>query len=296
MPHISITAEPLVTIAGFTITNSILTTWLVMALLIILGYVITRSLKQIPGNIQSIGEIVIGGLYNLFKSITGEENANRFFPLLATFFIFIIAANWIGLVPGVGTIGLQETHTESTDAYTEEKPVLNTGSLIDEHGEPVIRDEEVGLSEEITVVEEVDTEHGEETKLVPLFRGPTADLNTTLALALLSVSIIQYYGIKSLGLKIHLSKFFNFSNPIYFYVGILELISEISRILSFAFRLFGNIFAGEVLLAVIAFLIPLIVPLPFLGLEIFVGFIQALVFAMLTAVFLAVATTAHSDH
>lgn len=243
MPHISITAEPIGTILGFTITNSILTTWAVMLLLTIIGVFLANSLKTIPGNLQSIGEIIIEGLYNLFNSILGKDKVNKFFPLLTTLFIFIISANWIGLLPGVGTIGIKEG-----------------------------------------------------TKLIPLFRGPTADLNTTLALALIAVFTVQFYGIKSVGSKIYLSKFINFSNPINFYVGILELISEISRILSFAFRLFGNIFAGEVLLAVIAFLIPIIVPLPFLGLEIFVGFIQALVFAMLTAVFLASATSEHADH
>ena len=128
--------------------------------------------------------------------------------------------------------------------------------------------------------------------LVPFLRGGTADLNTTLALALVSVAAIQYFGLSSLKLG-YLKKFFNFSNPINFFVGILELISEFAKIVSFAFRLFGNIFAGEVLLTVIAFLIPIIAPLPFYGLEIFVGLIQALVFMMLTAVFLNVATAQH---
>ena len=127
---------------------------------------------------------------------------------------------------------------------------------------------------------------------MPLFRGPTADLNTTIALALISVFMIQFYGFKHLGLK-YLKKFFNFSNPINAFIGILELISEFSRIISFAFRLFGNIFAGEVLLTVISFLIPFIAPLPFLGLEIFVGFIQALVFTMLSLVFISMATSHH---
>ncbi len=296
MPHISITAEPITTILGFTITNSILTTWLVMLLLILSSFILTRSLDKIPGNVQSIGELIIDSLYGLFKSITGEENVNKFFPLLATLFIFIIAANWIGLVPGVGTIGLKETHKEADKIEAEAGPLVNTGELIDEHSQPVTHYEEVGVAEEITVVEEVETAGGTKEKLTPLFRGPTADLNTTLALALIAVVAVQYYGIASLGSKMYLSKFFNFTNPIYFYVGILELISETSRVISFAFRLFGNIFAGEVLIAVIAFLIPLIVPLPFMGLEVFVGFIQALVFAMLTAVFLSVATTAHTEH
>lgn len=131
------------------------------------------------------------------------------------------------------------------------------------------------------------------TEFTPLFRSGTADLNTTLALAIFVVVFIQIIGLRTFGAK-YLGKFFNFKGPVDFFVGILELISELSRIISFAFRLFGNIFAGEVLLAVIAFLIPVLAPVPFLGLELFVGFIQALVFAMLTSVFLLIATS--SEH
>ena len=124
----------------------------------------------------------------------------------------------------------------------------------------------------------------------PLFRGPNADLSTTLAFALISVGATQYFGIKELGAKGYLSKFFNFKNPMNAVLGILETIQEFSKIISFSFRLFGNIFAGEVLLVVIAFLVPLLLPVPFLALEVFVGFIQALVFTVLTAIFISVAT------
>lgn len=128
--------------------------------------------------------------------------------------------------------------------------------------------------------------------LVPFFRAPTADLNTTLALALMGVVFIQYQGLKSLRLD-YLKKFFNFSHPISTFVGFLELISEGTKMISFAFRLFGNIFAGEVLLAVMSFLLPFLAPLPFLGLEIFVGIIQSLVFVMLVLVFTQGATAKH---
>lgn len=128
---------------------------------------------------------------------------------------------------------------------------------------------------------------------VPILRAATADLNTTIALALISVVLIQVYGIKYLGVKKYVGKFLNFSGPIAFFTGILEIVSEISKILSFAFRLFGNIFAGEVLISVVAFLIPVLASFPFLMLEIFVGLIQALVFSMLTAVFLSMSTTEH---
>jgi len=128
---------------------------------------------------------------------------------------------------------------------------------------------------------------------LPLFRAATADLNTTFALALISVTYIQYVGVKMMGAKSHVGKFITFASPIAFFVGILEIVSELSRVVSFAFRLFGNIFAGEVLLAVVAFLIPYGASFPFLLLETFVGLIQAVVFAMLSAVLFGLATSKH---
>ncbi|MCK4525128.1 MAG: F0F1 ATP synthase subunit A, partial [Candidatus Andersenbacteria bacterium] len=120
-----------------------------------------------------------------------------------------------------------------------------------------------------------------------------SDLNTTLALAIVSVLATQIFGIIALGVFKYGKKFINFSSPITFFVGILELVSEVAKMVSFSFRLFGNVFAGEVLLVVIMTLAPFIAPLPFFGLELFVGFVQALVFAMLTLVFLKMAVTAH---
>lgn len=240
--HISITAEKLFTLGGtLPVTNSLLTSWIVMASLLAFSLVATRKLSVIPGSVQSVAEIVVDSVYTLFYSVL-HEKTQVFFPFLGTLFLFIISMNWVGLLPGVGTIGLRGQ------------------------------------------------EAGHET-FTPLFRAGTADLNMTLALAFLAVIIIQYSGLRSLGAT-YLKRFINFKNPIYFFVGILELIGEFSRVISFAFRLFGNIFAGEVLLTVIAFLMPLLVPLPFMGLELFVGFIQALVFSMLTAVFLSQASAA----
>lgn len=128
----------------------------------------------------------------------------------------------------------------------------------------------------------------------PLLRSPASDLNFTLALAILTGIAVNAFGIAAVGVRAHAAKFFNFSGPIPFFIGILELVSEIARMISFAFRLFGNVFAGEVLLVVIAFLLPYAAPVPFFLLEIFVGFIQAFVFAMLALVFIAIATTEHS--
>ncbi|MBI4130435.1 F0F1 ATP synthase subunit A [Candidatus Roizmanbacteria bacterium] len=237
MLYISLAGETIAHIGVFSITNSLLTTWVIMGVIIISVIPLQRTLSLVPTRGQVFLEFIVGSLYTMFEGVLGQ-NVKRFFPLLATFFIFIILSNWFGLLPGVGSIGFHER-------------------LL-----------------------------GEE-KFVPLLRAPTADLNTTFALALISFVVIQTYGMKALGSATYLSKFINFTNPINFYVGLLELISELGKIVSFAFRLFGNIFAGEVLLSVIAFLIPVIAPLPFIGLELFVGFIQALVFSMLTAVFIA---------
>jgi len=130
---------------------------------------------------------------------------------------------------------------------------------------------------------------------VPLLRGATADLNTTIALAIISVVMTHLYAIRELGLFTHLKKYVSL-NPIMLFVGFLEIISELSKMVSFSFRLFGNIFAGEVLLVVISYLLPALGPVPFFGLELFVGLIQALVFTMLSLVFLEIASSAHGDH
>ena len=241
MLHISIAAEKIGEILGFPISNSLLTTWLVMAVILLFAYFATKKISVVPSKLQSIAELLVGGLHDFFAGVVGQKHINQFFPLIGSLFIFIIFANWFGLLPGVGTIGFFKTV-------------------------------------------------GEEKEFIPLLRGATADLNTTLALAVVSVVAIQYYGFKTVGSH-YTTRFINLKDPISFFLGILEIISEFSKIVSFAFRLFGNIFAGEVLLAVIAFLVPFIVPLPFLFLEIFVGFIQALVFSMLTAVFLNVAVS-----
>ncbi|MBI3420839.1 MAG: F0F1 ATP synthase subunit A [Candidatus Sungbacteria bacterium] len=136
-------------------------------------------------------------------------------------------------------------------------------------------------------------QHGEERIFVPLLRSAASDLNVTLALATITVFLIHVSAVVSLGLRSHLGKFFSLKGPIEFFVGILEFISEFARIISFSFRLFGNIFAGEVLLVVTGLLVPYLVPVPFLALELFVGFIQALVFAMLTMVFMSIAVAHH---
>jgi F-type H+-transporting ATPase subunit a len=236
MPQISLAAEKIGSIFGFPITNSLLATWVVMVILIVFSFFATRNMSMIPTGIQLIAEMIVGGIYDFFTSVVGKH-IKQFFPFIASFFLFIVVANWFGLLPGVGTVGFY---------------------------------------------------HGKD--FVPLLRGANADLNMTLALAIISIVGIQYFGFKTLGFH-YSTRFINFKGPIDLFVGVLEIISQIADIVSFAFRLFGNIFAGEVLLTVMAFLMPYIVPLPFMALELFVGFIQALVFSMLTAAFLNVAVS-----
>jgi len=231
-----------------------------MALLIALAVSVSHKTQLIPSNGQSIIEVIIEGLWDFFGSVVGHQ-IKALFPLIASLFIFILVSNWIGLVPGVGTIGF--FHKEPT-----KQEVAATTSSIEataETPEP-------------------------EAEFVPLFRGPTADLNTTIALALIAFAAIQFFGFKTLGIH-YGQRFINVKNPIMAFVGILEIISDVSKVISFAFRLFGNVFAGEVLLAVMAFLMPFVAPMPFIALELFVGFIQALVFSTLTAVFVNVAVS-----
>jgi len=244
--NISIAAEPIFHIGNFPVTNSLLSTWLVLIFIITAAVIIRFTYKKIPGGLQNFAEFILESFYNFAESIA-KEKTKVIFPLTMTIFIFILFNNWAGLIPGVGSIGFWE----------------------ELHGEKV---------------------------LIPFFRSGSADLNTTLALALISVISIQYYGIKELGLFKYGSKFINFKSPVDFFVGILEIISEFSKIISFAFRLFGNVFAGEVLLTILAFLIPVLVTVPFLGLELFIGFVQALVFAVLTLVFINMAMVSHEQH
>ena len=245
--EISLAAEKIAHIGSMPITNSMTANWIATILLIIFAYLATKKVNLIPKGIQNVAEFIVESLLGLADSVIGNMQLTRkFFPMIATIFIFILTNNWLGLLPGFGTIGIHETL------------------------------------------------HGEEI-LVPLFRTGNADLNSTLALAIIAVIAIQVFGVMTIGFIKYSKKFLNFESPIMFFVGILELISEVSRLISFSFRLFGNVFAGEILLMVIAMLAPYIAPLPFYGLELFVGFIQALVFTMLTLVFIKMAITDHSE-
>ena len=243
--HVVLAAEPIANIGGFVLTNTILAAFL--AVIVAAGFfaLAMRNASLVPGRLQSLGELIVEGFLNLCISVAGEKHGRRFFPLVTTFFIFILACNWMGLLPGYLTIGLFE----------------------EAHGE---------------------------VEFFPLLRSASTDLNTTVALALVSVVAAQVFGVASLGVGSYFSRFINFKQgPLGFYIGLLETISELAKIVSLSFRLFGNIFAGEVLLSVIGFLLPFVVTIPFLGLELFVGAIQAFVFSLLTLVFSTMAVTGH---
>lgn len=245
--HISLAAEKIIEVGPIVITNTMLVTWIVMIILGVTTFIVSRNISLIPSKLQNFFEFIIESLLGMIESVTQDrEKAKKFLPLVATFFLFIITANWIGLIPGFESIGIKE----------------------------VIEGKEV---------------------ILPILRPPASDLNTTLALAIVSICAVQFYGIQSLGLS-YFKKFWNFKGPIEFFVGIIEGISEFAKIISFSFRLFGNVLAGGVLLMVVTFLVPFVASIPFYGMELFVGFVQALVFAMLTTVFLQMATVGHEEH
>lgn len=269
LAHIQLAAEPVAHVGGFAVTNTMVAGWLSTLVVLGLFWLGTRNQQLVPRGIQNVAEYVAEFVLGLCESVAGVQRGRQFFPLVATIFLFVITSNWMGLLPGYSTIVVRET-VAATEAHAE-APAKT------EAAKPVSAKPE--------------TAH-DRVQEIPLLRAASTDLNTTLAIALTSVIATQIVGLRHLGGG-YVSKFINFRGPIDFYVGILELIAEFAKIISFTFRLFGNVFAGEVLLAVIVFLIPWGVALPFYGLELFVGFIQAFVFAILTLVFMTLATTAH---
>ncbi|MFH2021814.1 MAG: F0F1 ATP synthase subunit A [Patescibacteria group bacterium] len=313
-PHISISAEPLFQIGHLQITNSMLTSLIVSFVMIAFASIVRFKLKSTnkPKGLQNVAEWLIETLQSFIQTITGDaKKTRRFLPFFATFFLFILFNNWFGLLPGVGTIVTTPIAEQDEVTITNELEAIEV--TLEEVNQHLETDQhQADPNHEITLQHQVETETNIVNDLdmftkeelieasnhqikAPVFRPGSADLNTTLALAITSVIATQIFGLMTLKFS-YLKKFFNLASPIDFFVGLLELISEFAKIISFAFRLFGNIFAGEVLLVVITFLIPVVVPMPFYGLELFVGFIQALVFSMLSLVFFNMATQGHEEH
>ncbi len=295
---IEVAAEP---IGLGPITNALLTSFIISIILIIAAFVIGRSLKEKPGGVQNVVEFVLEILEGFVTSIAPKKWVSTFFPILATIFIYLLFANWFSLLtPLLGSFGLiYKAHGPGIPA---ERVMFLTGSpeTIDylHHGDE--ETEEV-ITEDIGEDAEA---HEEGVMVVPLLRAPSSDLNLTFALALMSVALTQVFGIRERGIG-YFGNFFRFGSfakmgpgmgAIDFVVGIIEGISELFKLISFSFRLFGNIFAGEVVLIVISSLVSFLLILIFFGLEIFVGLIQAFVFFILSLVFFSIATQHHGEH
>ena len=305
--HIQLPAERIASgelFPGFQITNTMIATWLTILVLVSISYLATRRIKDVPTGFQNLMEVFVEFFLDLCESIAGPEKARRFLPLVMTIFLFIMIANWTGILPGFGTIGRIETaeeaihHAESEAEKDGEEANLSEIKLQVFEGDGSFGIVAFGsLDDQLTAAEF--EEHGvgsgqQAGILVPFLRSANTSVNTTLAIALVAMAIVHFWGVSALGIFGHLSKYINFKDgPIGFFVGILEAIGEVARIISFTFRLFGNIFAGEVLLVAMAFLLPMVGIIPFLGLELFVGVIQAFIFAMLTLVFATLATISH---
>jgi F0F1-type ATP synthase, subunit a len=261
LPEINI--APDILFGGF-VTNTLLCTWIAIICLVVVLVLGTRRMKMIPSGLQNLIEWVVDFLQNMVNGVAGKERGKKFFPFVATFFLFILFCNLIDVLPGVDTIGTIQPGTPVAGPFL----FGNYSNMI-----------------------------------VPWLRPPTTDLNLTLAMALVSVVVTQYMGFAALGVKEQISKYLNFRalfrgglGFVDFFVGLLEIISELGRLISFSFRLFGNIFAGSILLAVFAFLVPVAATVIFIPFEIFVAVIQAYVFAFLTLLFMTIGTTSHAQH
>ncbi len=263
-PNPELPAEVVFHIFGFPITNSVIAAWITIIFLVGFSYAVTRRIKLIPGRLQAAFEFLLGWLYNLCTSVAGEKDGRKFFPIVATIFLFVGFNAWLALLPGYGSI------------------MVHTGE-------------------------------GE----VHLLRPANTDINMPLALALVSFIFVEYSGLRRLGAG-YMKKFINisdfkhgmgqvfrgniksgslglFAGAINIFTGFLEGFTEFIRIVSLTFRLFGNMTAGEILLLVAAFLIPWLFAVPFYGLELLIGFIQALIFAGLTLIFVTIAVIPHEE-
>ncbi len=381
IPEISVPGEKIADIGGYELINSSILLWAAILIIITISFLGTRNMKMVPTGFQNFVEFMVESFIGLVESVGGPA-ARRFLPLVMTIFLTVLVSNWLGILPGVGTIGRIETAEELIEEELEdaEEVVLDeriedlievaehdggvltrsqAEAQVDTHSpefelaayrealaeigdekltvfdgsgnfnyipfgrgedtktpfenlvsgipdnlsaEEQLEEIKAGIEEGVVAAPPLDDDGDKQPELVgkntgiliPYLRGPNTDLNTTLAIALVAMFAIQFWGVRTLGFRGYGGKFINLKNgPIHFAVGLLEIVSEVSRIISFTFRLFGNMFAGEVLLVVMAFLFPLIGIIPFLGLELFVGASQAFIFAMLTLVFAVVATSAH---
>lgn len=238
--HIALAAEQLGTFLGIPVTNTLIMSFVVIAILLTITFLVRRKLALIPGRLQALMELLFTFVLDyMTETLEDPKLARRLFPLIVTIFLFVFTANVIEFTPGIGSIGLTNAHGE----------------------------------------------------FVPLLRSMNTDLNVTLALATISFFVIEIIGIGTLGILKYGRKFVNLTSVLAFLVGIIELFSEVARLISFSFRLFGNIFAGEVMILVIQHFVPMVLPVPIMAFEVFVGFMQAAIFALLTLFFVKIAVT-----
>jgi len=314
-PYITVPPDPLWHVGGVKITNTLLTAWLTAAVLIVVALAAGRRMSLVPSGFSGFVDMILSSFFSICASVAGEQNTKRFFPLVGTIFFFVLVANWMALLPGVKTIGLAIPNYGPTQAVMQEVdlPVIGTIAYVPFRPEQVaVADGELPrLTEEMAhdlhldegeyVTAEAGTFSG---NVRGILRPVNTDITAPMAVALFSFIFVEFWGIQSLGLG-YLKKFFAVDafkkgplGVIDIFVGLLEFVSELSRVVSFTFRLFGNIFAGSVLMLMMTFLTPFVLILPFYGLEVFVGAIQAFVFAVLTLVFAMSAITSHhgDDH
>ncbi len=243
--HIALAADTLGEFFGIPITNSLFLTWIALLILVLSAVLVGKNLSLVPGKVQSFFETIFETILDyMAETLESQTLAKRYFPLIASIFLFVLTANLLTFFPGVESVGLED--------------------------------------------------HGHFT---PLLRPINTDLNVTLALAMISFLVIELSGIFTLGFLKYGSKFVTFKSAVGFAVGLLELIGNLARLISFSFRLFGNVFAGHVLIVVLIFFVPYILPVPLMLFEVFVGFMQAAIFALLTLVFIKLAVAEpHEEH
>jgi len=265
-PTVELPSEPVLHVGHFAVTNTLLASWLTIIVLVGLSLFLTRKMTLIPGKRQAVAEAIVEGLLNFVESVAGKKHARMLFPGVATIFIYVISNAYLALLPFFGSIGVIE----------------------------------------------------HDGKFAPLFRAANTDVNVPLSIAIMSFIFVESWGMRAVGVFHYLREFINVRQMVQgfkaflkgkigqgvmsivfgfinLFVGVLEIFSHLIRMLSFTFRLFGNMTAGEILILVSSFLIPLVFTIPFYGLELLIGLIQALIFSGLTLVFATIAVSPHEE-
>ncbi len=303
--HISLAAETLFHVGPIPVTNSMVTMFLVMGIILAVFGFLGRRASNIPSRGQGFVELIVEFLLGLVEGTGGKKLGRRIFPLISGIFIFVLFSNLSGLLPGMGTIGIWHEEESEDHAVAAVGESHDAGSTTESEVAAAATGDgdettDTGAAAPVSSTDEGAAGEEAHATLTPIFRAPTADLNMTLALALLTFTAVQIAGVSAHGVVGRLK---HMADPPFLFP--IELISEFSRILSLSARLFGNVFAGEVLLGVMyamanaikIALVPVFIPVIFVGLELLFGAIQALVFALLTLIYISLAAArSHDDH